>query len=205
MLKKYLYLFVFLLVSFFLYSCNQGYTPKPSGYFRIDFPEKKYQKYNGVLPYSFEYPIYGSIKSDTARNAEPYWINIEFPSYRGKIHISYKQIKGNLPEYIEDARKLAYRHTVKADAIDEKLLSYKLKNVYGILYDIKGNAASSVQFFLTDSIRNFLRGALYISSQPNKDSLAPVIDFFKKDIDHFIETFEWKNKKAEVNESKKMK
>jgi gliding motility-associated lipoprotein GldD len=63
--------------------------------------------------------------------------------------------------------------------------------VYGILYDIKGDAASNTQFFLTDSTHNFIRGALYFEVHPNKDSLAPVLEFINKDLVHLIETFEW--------------
>lgn len=180
---------IFVLYS--LFSCSQVYTPKPSGYMRIDFPEKKYISYKGSLPYSFEYPVYGVIKPDTFKNAELYWINIEFPKYNAKIHLSYKNLNGNLANFTEDTRKLAYKHTLKADAIDEIVIKKDSNNVYGILYDIKGNAASSLQFFITDSIKNFIRGALYFSNQPNKDSLAPVIYFFRKDVEHFINTLHW--------------
>jgi gliding motility-associated lipoprotein GldD len=181
-----------LVLILILISCNQSYTPRPKGYIRIDFPDKKYINFKGKLPYSFEYPLYGLIKPDSDKNAEPYWINIEFPQYKGKIHISYKKVKGNLANYIEDTRKMAYKHTIKADAIDEVLIKNDSNKVFGIIYDIKGNAASSMQFFATDSINNFIRGALYFSSQPNKDSLAPVIDFFTKDVEHFIKTLKWK-------------
>jgi len=180
-----------ILVMSSLFSCNQVYTPKPNGYMRIDFPEKKYETYKGTLPYCFEYPVYGEIVIDTEKNAEPYWINIEFPKYNAKIHLSYKNLNGNLANFIEDTRKLAYKHTLKADAIDEIVIKMDKNNVYGILYDIKGNAASSIQFFVTDSSKNFIRGALYFSNQPNKDSLAPVIYFFRKDIEHFINTLHW--------------
>lgn len=187
LLKK---LFVYITVIT-IYSCNQTYTPKPNGYIRIDFPEKKYILYTGKLPYSFQYPEYGIIKPDTDKNAEPYWINIEFPGYNGKIHLSYKKIKDNLAGFIEDTRKLAYKHTIKADAINEILIKNDTNKVYGIIYDIKGNAASSMQFFATDSSKNFIRGALYFTAQPNIDSLAPVIDFFSKDVKHFIYTIKW--------------
>ena len=187
------------LIIFFttIYSCNQDYTPKPSGYMRIDFPEKKYIAYEGNLPYCFEYPVYGKIKPDTDKYAEPYWLNIEFPRYKGKLHISYKKVKGNLAKFIEDSRKLAYKHTIKADAIDEDIYKNDSAKVYGIIYGIKGNAASSMQFFLTDSSENFLRGALYFSSQPNKDSLAPIIAFFGKDVEHFIHSLKWKRVKID--------
>jgi len=183
---------LFVIVSLIAVSCNQSYTPKPAGYIRIDLPEKKYVASKENLPYSFEYPSYGVIKSDTNDNTEPYWINIEFPEFNSKIHLSYKRINGNLARFIEDTRKLAYKHTIKADAIDEVLIKNKMNNVYGIIYNIKGNAASSMQFFATDSTKNFIRGALYFTAQPNKDSLAPVIEFFGKDVEHFIQTLKWK-------------
>jgi gliding motility-associated lipoprotein GldD len=178
-------------------ACSHNYSPKPNGYMRIDFPEKAYTKFNGTFPYSFEYPVYGVITRDSQANAEPFWINIEFPQYKGKIHLSYKPLNNNLAGYIEDTRKLAYKHSSKADAIDEILLTNDTTKVYGILYNIKGNTASSIQFFVTDSIRNFIRGALYFSSQPNKDSLAPSIAFFKKDVERFIQTVSWANNKKQ--------
>ncbi len=175
-----------------LISCNQAYTPKPSGYMRIDLPEKKYKIFKGKFPYSFEYPDYGIILPDSNKYAEPFWINIEFPKYKGKIHLSYKKVNGNnLAGFIEDARKLAYKHSVKADAIDEGLIKNDTNKVYGIMYNIKGNAASSMQFFITDSSKNFIRGALYFTAQPNIDSLAPLVEFFGKDVEHFINTVKW--------------
>jgi gliding motility-associated lipoprotein GldD len=186
--------YILLLFVIFLISCGRTYTPKPSGYFRIAFPEKKYVQSTENLPYSFEYPVYGVIKPDTDKDAEPYWINIEFPQFKGEIHISYKPL-GNLASFIEDARTLAYKHTIKADAINEIPVVIDSNKVYGMIYDIKGNAASSIQFYLTDSSKNFLRGALYFKTQPNKDSIAPVVDFFSDDINHFIYSVKWKNKK----------
>lgn len=184
----YLY-FIFLLIFI---SCKENYTPKPIGYYRIDFPEKKYNLYKSNCPYSFEYPVYAKVLNDSLRGTEPCWINITFPEYNGKLHLSYKKITNNLAEYIEDSRKFAYKHSIKADIIDETSIVNEKRKVYGIVYDIKGNAASSVQFFLTDSTSQFIRGALYFETRPNSDSLAPVISFFRKDVMHFIETFQWK-------------
>jgi gliding motility-associated lipoprotein GldD len=191
--KSYLRIPVWALLLLSLIGCNPHYTPKPDGYLRIDFPEKAYQIYNSSCPYTFEYPIYGRIVPDTSRITEPCWINIEFPQFAGKIHISYKPVKNNVNVYIEDSRTLAYKHSVKADAIRETLYTDNDRKVFGLLYEIKGDAASSVQFYLTDSTRHFLRGSLYFNVQPNADSLAPVIDFFKEDIMHLIETVKWKN------------
>jgi gliding motility-associated lipoprotein GldD len=66
------------------------------------------------------------------------------------------------------------------------------RGIYGILYELKGNVASPMQFFVTDSTHHFLRGSLYFRTEPNKDSLAPVINFAQKDIRHIIETLNWK-------------
>ena len=181
----------FILLIIILMSCQNNDSPKPMGYLRIDFPEKAYQTFTNKYPYSFEYPVYGRVVKDTARLAEPFWVNVDFPQFAGKIHISYKHVNKNLPQLIDDSRNLAYKHSIKADEIEEILYTYPEKKVYGVLYDIKGNTASSVQFFLTDSTTNFLRGSLYFATKPNKDSLAPVVKFFRKDVEHLIETFSW--------------
>lgn len=188
-----IYLCMFAIISLVVLSgCKKKYTPKPRGYFRIDLPEKSYLKLESGYPYSFNYPQYSVIKKDSSRTDEKYWINIEYPSLNSKIHISYLSVNNNINQILEDTRKLAYKHTIKADAINERIFIKPEKKVYGILYEIEGNAASSVQFFLTDSVENYLRGALYFNVEPNKDSLAPVLKFIKEDIVVLIESFEWK-------------
>jgi gliding motility-associated lipoprotein GldD len=189
--KNIFYILVTSLLSLFS-SCGQTYTPKPHAYFRIDFPEKEYVMLDSAhYPYRFEYPVYAKIKEDKGRIAEAYWINIAFPGYNAKVHLSYKEIQDNLTELIEDSRILAYKHTIKADAINERMFIDREDDVYGLLYDIKGNAASSVQFFISDSVQHFLRGALYFHARPNIDSLKPAVEFFRKDIMHLIETTHW--------------
>jgi gliding motility-associated lipoprotein GldD len=171
--------------------CKKTTTPKPRAYFRIDFPEKVYRTFSGDCPFSFEYPVYGVIEDPDAADAEPCWYNIAFPSYKAKIHLTYKPVHQNLSVYLEDIRALAYKHIIKADDIIEKPFYYPERHVYGIIYDIRGNTASSVSFFATDSVRNFLCGSLYFSVQPNIDSLSPAISFFKEDIMRLIETLTW--------------
>ena len=189
--KKYLW-FVVGLILICGISCRESYTPKPRGYLRIEFPEKEYILFDSTCPFTFAYPVYSKVVPDTEFYSEPCWMNIEFPPFNGKIHISYKEINGNLYQYTEDSRSLAYKHTIKADAIKETVYSDSRANVYGILYDIKGDAASSLQFYLTDSNHHFLRGSLYFNVEPDKDSLAPVISYFREDIVHLIESFDWK-------------
>jgi gliding motility-associated lipoprotein GldD len=171
--------------------CRKNYTPRPRGYYRIDLPEKAYSSYRSACPFSFEIPVYSRVMIDSSPHAEPCWMNIDLPSLNGRIHLSYKPVQGNLGELIEDARTLAYKHTAKADAIQESLFTRKEDNVFCILYDIRGNAASSVQFFATDSLHHFLRGALYFETSPNADSMSPVIDFVREDILHLINSLQW--------------
>jgi gliding motility-associated lipoprotein GldD len=191
--RKYNYL-VFLLIFFVIPGCKNQVLPKPLGHFRIDFPEKKYRLYDTTCPFVFEYPVYGNISYDVGKINEPCWFNIEFPRYHAKIHVSYKRVSNNLETIVDQSHEFAYSHSVKADAITEQPWMNPENKVYGILYDIKGNAASSVQFIVTDSTNNFLRGALYFSAQPNEDSLAPVIKFLREDIVHLVETLKWKSR-----------
>lgn len=177
----------------FFASCGNDYTPKPRGYFKIDLPAKAYQTYKADCPYSFDYPVYARVLPDSARDAKPCWLDVSYPQFNGRIHLSYQPVSSPkvFNELVEDARTFAFKHTVKATAIDEALISYPEKRVYGIYYTIQGNTASSVQFFLTDSTRHYLRGALYFNEQPRLDSIQPVLDFVKKDIDVMIRSFQW--------------
>jgi len=181
-----------LLLALLVFGCKPKYSPKPNGYFRIDFPEKKYIPSLLNYPYQFEYPIYAQLIPDTSNLTEPFWLNITIPKNKTNIHLSYKPIRNNLNILTEESRELAYKHAIKANAINENLFINDDKKVFGTIYTIKGNVASTLQFHLTDSISNFVRGSFYISEIPNYDSLKPVIQFYEADIYHLIETFSWK-------------
>lgn len=170
-------------------------TPKPKGYFRIKFPAKKYQTYNANCPFTFEYPTYAKMVVDTDKNAQPCWNNLNFPQFNGQLHLTYHGVFSpeGYNKMTELARELAMKHTVKASAIDQKLINYPDRKVYGVYYTIEGNTASSVQFFLTDSAKHYFRGALYFNERPQYDSIQPVVKFIKQDIDKLIETFRWKD------------
>jgi gliding motility-associated lipoprotein GldD len=173
-------------------ACKNEYTPKPRGYFRISFQEKAYKQFDSTaLPYRFEIPVYSKIEPDNEQFTEPFWVNLQTPRHKAELHISYKQVGNNLLKLTEDSRTLAYKHSIKADAIEERVYIDRAKKVYGTIYLIDGNAASPIQFYLTDSTRHFLRGAMYIREVPNIDSIRPVIDFLSPDIIRLIETTEW--------------
>ncbi len=182
----------------FFAGCNEDYTPKPRGFFRIGFPEKNYDSITPKFPYRFEVPEYAVVKPDEQNPDKPTWINIEFPGNKAEVHVSYYNLQQYdtssrvlLAELMEETRELAYKHSIKANSIEEQVYLHPEEDVYGTLYRIRGNAASPLQFFLTDSTRHFLRGALYIRATPDVDSLQPVIEFLEHDVIRLIESTEW--------------
>ena len=182
-------IFLLIMVS----CCDKNPQPKPRGYFRIDLPEKQYVTLDTMRRYSFEYPVYATITPDFYSLEEKDWANVEFPAFKGTVHISYKNVDGNLSQYIEDAYKMIVKHIGKATGIRDSLIINKDRKVYGLVYFLDGEGvASPLQFYLTDSTEHFLRGSLYFNIYPNNDSLQPVIDFITDDVRHLITTLEWK-------------
>lgn len=191
---------IFLCFSLFFCACIQDDpipTPKPKGYFRVDFPEKKYQKFeNDKCPCEFEYPVYATIERQNRffneEISDPCWFNINMEKMNAKIHFTFKKISDtkSFEKLLEDNHKLTYEHVKKADFINENEF-HTPNNVHGLLFDIGGDAASNYQFFLTDSTKHYLRGSLYFGAKPNRDSLAPIIQFVYSDLVHFINTFQW--------------
>ena len=179
-------------------SCDETQVPRPRGYFRIDLPERKYSLFEDSagtmkLPFSFEYPSYAKINRTGENSQNPGWFNIEFPEYHAKIYLTYKEINNDFGELMEQTYKMNVKnHISKADAINEKEFVNTDKKVFGILYDLKGNTATAVQFYATDSLKHYLRGSLYFNAESNADSLKPVIEYFRHDVVHIIETLEWR-------------
>lgn len=186
----------FCIVLFFIY-CNSTFTPKPKGFYTIQLPEKKYQTFNQQqYPYTFQYPVYGHVVKDSLFFGEvtenPWWINIQFPSLNGKIFISYKEVgKNSLQKLITDAYTLTNKHTIKATSKEDSLIT-TTNGVHGVFFRVYGDVATQYQFLLTDSVKHFVRGALYLEATPNSDSTKPVHDFLLRDMFHFINTFKWK-------------
>ena len=184
-----------LLISLIMISCNSNPAPKPRGYFRIDLPEKEFRELKGDYPFSFYYPVYGEINEYRGRHSgnseSDNWINIDFPKYNAHIYLTYKSVEGNLGTLIDDSHEFVYKHVSKADAISQTEYLNPGRSVYGLLFDIHGNTASSMQFYLTDSTSNFLRGAFYFDCEPNADSLAPLIDFFREDVEYLMGSLQW--------------
>src|ERR1044072_4503622 len=193
-LIKHLCLFT-LIVS--VVACNSTYTPKRKGYFKIDFPKHEYKTFDQAgYPYTFEYPVYANIVKDTTffedKPENPYWINIEFPRLNGKIYISYKEVgKNDLNKLVNDAFNMTYKHSTRATEIVDSTMRTK-NGVSGVFFSVGGNAATAKQFFVTDSVKHFLRGALYFDASPDADSISVVNNFVEDDMKHLINTFRWK-------------
>ena len=176
---------VFLLGFFF--ACSESYTPKPRAFFKVDLPSKEYEITDIKCHFFFERPSYSILK----KISQDRFYNLEFPDQKGTLHITYLSIENNLLEHIEQSRNLAYKHDMMADAILESVYINREHNVYGLLYDYDGATATSIQFYLTDSINHFFRGALYFNTEVT-DSLLPINNFIKEDVKHIIESFRWK-------------
>ena len=185
-------LFLLLIITVIFISCDEPALPRQRGYIRLELPSATYKEFDPAnCPFSFQINNIAEAVPDTNALAEPCWWYINYPSLNGKIYISYKAIKNDFSAFAEDARTLVYKHTQRASAINEELISNEY-GASGILYEIGGNAASAIQFYMTDSSKHFLRGALYFNSVPNSDSLSPVISYAKADIEQMLSSLKWK-------------
>ena len=194
-ISKFIIPLTVMVLAFVAFSCDRdtNYLPKPRGYFRIDLPEKAYTKVDTIERYSFECPVYALVTPDPYSPDEKNWVNIEMPAFKGSIHLTHKPVDGNLGEYLEDVHTMVTKHLQKANGMRDSLIVNEDHHVYGLFIEMDGKGvATPMQFYLTDSTKNFVRGALYFNFKPDNDSMQPVINFIRQDIDHLIETFEWK-------------
>lgn len=188
--------YLLLLLSFF--GCQRNYLPRPVGYNRLELPEPQYQPLPDSFPYTFEYSVHARLLPDTTGFSERYWLEIYYPALRSTIHITYKQIQHSqqlLREFLNDAYTLTAKHQIKAHAIDETIVKTPSGKT-AVIAEIEGEVPSQMQFTLTDSVRNFVRGALYFNTKVHNDSLKPAIEYMKKDIMHLIHTFAWNPRHA---------
>lgn len=177
-----------LIVVGLCWSCGNNYTPKPTAFSRIDFPKKNTSLFVSDCPFVFQKAIYSEVNFKYDSKC---WFDLNFNNLNGKLHMSYKKLNNNLNDFTEDSRTLAYKHAQIAEAISEQLFIKDSSNVFGMVYTFQGNTATPMQFYLTDSVTHFVRGALYFDSAQN-DSIVPIINFVKDDIYNLIESWEWK-------------
>lgn len=174
-----------------LASCESEPIPKPRGYFRIDLAEKNYRLFDKGCAANFEIPDYSGIDMRTMNSADSCWFNLVFPKNRATLHCTYLRISGPLDDYLNDAHYMAFSHEMKANAIENMRIDRDSAHVHGIVFDLKGEVASQLQFFVTDSVNHFMRGSLYFNNHPNSDSIAPVLEYIREDVLHMLNTLEW--------------
>ncbi len=190
---------LFLLLALGLWGC-EDYTsvPKPRAYPRVIYPEKAYKPFHETYcGFTFDQPLYATIEHDTTffneKAKDNCWFNITVKQLNAKIYCSYSPIhsRKDFDELVKDSYEMTNKHNVKASFIEEFQVDRKADHVHGVVFNVEGPAASSYQFFLTDSIKNFVRGALYFNTEARPDSLAPVVEFMREDLDRLVETLKW--------------
>lgn len=176
-------------------------VPKPRAYPRVVYPARAYKPFDeNYCNFTFEQPVYSTIEHDTVffdeKARDNCWFNISVRQLNAKIHCSYYPIhsRKDFDELVKDAYEMTNKHNVKASYIEEIQVQRPEAKVYGVVFNVQGPAASSYQFFLTDSVKNFVRGALYFNTEARPDSLAPVVDFMRQDLDHMVSTLKWNPK-----------
>lgn len=177
------------IISFVWIGCQDNVQPKPKGELRLEYPKPKYQKYVSDCPFVFEYSDFAQVLPSTKGAC---WYNLNYKTMKGNVFITYFPIRNDFQLHVKEVEKMVYEHTIKASAIDTKSFSYPENRVFGNFYELKGQTASNIQFFITDSTRHFVTGNLYFKTRPKPDSLAPAVDYVKKDLLHMISTFKWK-------------
>lgn len=181
-------IFSFGLMAILLASCSEEARPKPKGELRLEYPQAKYQPFSSPCRFTFEHSVFSKIGE--AKN--PCWYNLYYPEMKANVFITYFPIKNDFILHIKEVEKMVYEHTIKASAIETKSFSYPEKKVFGNFYELKGQSASNIQMYITDSTRHFVTANLYFKTRPKPDSLQPAVDYIKKDLMHLIESFNWK-------------
>jgi gliding motility-associated lipoprotein GldD len=182
-MKKYVWLFFILT----LMACKKEVLPKPAGQLRLDFLVAKYESFNRSCPFDFDLNTQTSVVEKGKCNFE-----IHYPKMKATIYLSYKPVKGNIDLLLRDAQKLTYEHVVKADDIVGQPFLNTENRVFGMFYDVNGNAATNAQFYVTDSTKHFMDCSVYFYAKPNFDSILPAVSYLKKDMRHLMESFKWK-------------
>lgn len=169
-------------------SCKEETLPKPKAQLRLEYPDPSYEYIGTSCPYTFEISNYAVVKVN-----DKCWVNIDYHELNASVNMTYRPVNQNLKELFLEAEKLTFNHTIKADGISSVPYANSDKKVYGSVFEVTGNAASPIQFHVTDSSRHFITGAVYFNVQPNYDSIKPAINYLQKDIIRMIESMEWKD------------
>jgi gliding motility-associated lipoprotein GldD len=177
----------FTILSLSLLSCGDEKMPKPTGQLSLEYPPAKYMKFSNSCGFDFDKNELAEIKASSNCGLE-----IHYPKMKATVYLTYKPVQNNLEILLTDAQKLTYEHAIKANDIAEQPYVNLDRKVYGMFYQVGGNAATNAQFYVTDSTRNFVTASMYFYSKPNFDSILPAADYIKNDMKQIIESIKWK-------------
>jgi len=193
-------------LSLLISSCaeEEVFIPRPRGYFRISMPEKKYVEWKGDCPFTMEIPEYSQMYKSSAPNAPACWKDLFFGKFNATLYLSYHEITSDslFAQLVNQSWELTEAHHEMSQQLRDSIILRPEDGVSGTVIILGGSAASLVQFYLTDSVKNFVRGSLYFYATPNSDSLQPVVDYIKKDVFHIAETLKWTNPAGKENQVK---
>lgn len=171
-----------------LLACQPEPKPKPKGELRLEYPEPVYQGFENSCAYTFEWSDFARIEAAK----KPCWFNLRYPKMKANVYLTYFPVQNDFDLHVKEVEKMVYGHTIRASAIETKSFAYPEKRVFGNFYELKGESASNIQLFITDSTRHFVTANLYFNTRPKPDSLAPAVEYIKKDLLHMVDTFRWK-------------
>lgn len=187
MFKKTISFAILSVVFSFIFGCKNDVLPKPSSQLSLEYPEAEYVRFENKCPFTFDLNSKAIIKEKTDCN-----FTIDYPKMKATIYVSYKPVSNNINLLLRDAQKLTYEHVIKADDITEQPFINKDNKVYGMFYQVNGNAATNAQFYVTDSTKHFIDCSIYFYAKPNFDSVMPAASYIKKDMRTIMETLRWK-------------
>jgi gliding motility-associated lipoprotein GldD len=177
----------FLILSFIFFGCKEDVLPKPSAQLRLDYEMANYMQFDSPCDFNFDHNT--ETKVNVKDNCD---VTIQYPKMKATVYLTYRKVDKNIDELLKDAQKLTYEHVIKADDIVETPFINTKDKVYGMFYQVGGNAATNTQFYLTDSIQHFVNGSVYFYAKPNFDSIMPAASYIKDDMQTLMETMRWK-------------
>lgn len=190
----------------FLISCREEpYNPKEDVILKLDISPYTFHKEKGNGPYQFEIPDEWTLKDalvpfdgnfcqeeiDIATELYPYPGESK---WNGLLSLKYWKLpdKAYLSDLISDSFKYIDRERTMASAPPEysNVIDYNNK-VYGTVVEWKGNGvASPIQFYLTDSLENFIHGQIIVKYDSYRQA-EQRLNHFKSGLLAIINTLEW--------------
>jgi gliding motility-associated lipoprotein GldD len=176
-----------LLLVFGMYACGNDAVPKPKSHLSLEYQKPTYQPLASSCPFTFQVNDFATLKENNCS------YEIHYPKMKATVYLTFKDVNNNIADLLRDAQSLTYKlHTLKADDILERPFVNKDNKVYGMFYEVGGNAATNALFYATDSTKHFMTGSVYFYAKPNYDSIMPATKYIQEDMRYIMETLEWK-------------